>query len=935
MLSTFALRNLLRRPARVLVLVVAILLVATGFAFLTSQVQTTQILVRGTLNKNFRPAYDLLVTPPKTETGFERKSGLVDENYLSGLFGGISLHQLTQIKTIPGVSLAAPVAMIGYHELQASITVPLTSVEASTPDQVFAIRSRWVAENGLSLYPGTQDAIRYYYFTTDPLVPVKMPSSTASYPAQVVPGATTPKPVCAGFDEGSGDQGGTIACESPTHPDWASTHLLSNAVKSATGSSPVAVIDFTVPVLLAAIDPNAEAWLVGLRRAMITGRYLREGEGDSVEPVFTGKYRAKVVPLIASSRTYLDQWIDVTLERLATPTGTVLVSAMTQPSAYKLVTTAASAQSKTLTISPTSAYRALLAHLSTPTGGTTGTLGLGVQSYVTASEAKYRVLGKYRLAPVTINLGPTGWSTPSSSNKLVPPGGDDTAFRNVTVHIATTDQVQNGVLNNPVLKVVGTFDPTKLEKFSALSHVPLQTFFPPIANGANQRSRKLLATRPLGPTTDVASYLSEPPLLITTLTAAKPFFNRADYSTGASVGKGIRKPISAIQVRVLGLSGARDKSFARLRQIAVAIEQKTGLTVEVTAGSSPEKVTIDLAAGKFGRPALQLTQGWVKTNTAATLLRGIDKESLSLWALLLVVCSLFVGNAVVADLRGRRKELATLVTTGWTRGELTRLALFEVAAIGLFAGISGTVLAIALVEGFGLHLALSDALLVTPGGLVLSLFAGTGPVLRATRSVRPVELVREPPAEIAVRRSVRGITALALLGAWRRRGRSALGILALAVGVGAATYLVGIEAAFHGEVVGTLLGNAVDLQVRGADLLALVLIGVVAAGIVADLSYLSLKEREPQLATLRATGWGVGDVARLVMTEAFVVALVGGAIGAGIGYWVLSALHAPAHAAVPTAVGSLVAGVVLALVSSIVPVIWWRRAPLSQRLVEL
>jgi putative ABC transport system permease protein len=245
------------------------------------------------------------------------------------------------------------------------------------------------------------------------------------------------------------------------------------------------------------------------------------------------------------------------------------------------------------------------------------------------------------------------------------------------------------------------------------------------------------------------------------------------------------------------------------------------------------------------------------------------------------------------------------------------------------------VLALILVEGFGLHLALADTLLVTPGGLALSLLAGTGPVLRATRSVRPLELVRTPPAELAVRRSVRGITAFALLGAWRRRGRGALGVLAVAVGVGAATYLIGVEAAFHGEVVGTLLGNSVDLQVRGADLLALVLIGVVAAGIVADLSYLSLKEREPQLAALRAMGWATSDVARLVMTEAFVVALVGGAIGAGVGYWVLSALHAPAHAAVPTAIGALVAGVLLALLSSVVPVTWWRRAPLAQRLVEL
>lgn len=882
-------------------LVVAILLVATGFAFLTSQVQTTQVLVRSTLSKNFRPAYDLLVLPPKSETHFERSTGLVDENYLSGLFGGISDRQLAQIRSVPGVALAAPVAMVGYTFLTVSLQVPLTSVQGNTPAQLFSVRQEWTAENGLSHYPS--GAQQYYYWQ----------AQLASAP--------TPGAVCAAFKAAApGSRTGALLCSS-----------ISASASRGSDPEPVATVRIQVPILLAAVDPESESQLVGLRHAMVSGRYLREGEGDLPPAAGFVHLKEVTVPVIAADRTYVDQEIDVVLSRLETLTSTELTGA----SVYKLVTTDGPATTKTVAVPTQDAYRHVLA----------GTLSFSGKSLIPipyffrTTQIRYLSLGHDRLVPVRVRVPRSAWTAPSGGSALfgnidlMPPGANGTTFRGVRL-FAGAAQTRNGVITLPQVKIVGTFDPTKLVRFSKLSHVPLGTFFPTLAYGANKRSRRLLHTKPLGPTTNIAGYLSQPPLLLTTLQAAKPFFKNAEYST-TNLSPGARKPISAIQVRISGLGGASDKSFSRLRQLAVAIEEKTGLTVEITAGSSPKKITIDLPKGRFGRPALEISQGWVQTNTAAVLLKGIDKESLTLWALVVVVCALFVGNAVVADLRSRRRELAILVTVGWSRAELSRLAFLEVAAIGLVAGLAGTVLAVVLVEGFGLHLALANTLFVTPAGLVLSLLAGTGPVLRATRSLRPLELVRTPPAETAVRRSVKGLTVLALSATWRRRGRSVIGVLVIAVGVGAAAYLVGIEAAFHGEVVGTLLGNAVDLQVRGADLLALVLIGVVAAGVIADLSYLSLKEREAQLATLRALGWTVFDVGRLIATEALVVAVLGGIAGAGAGYGILAALHAPARTAVPTAIGALVAGVVLALCSSLLPLSWWSRSALAERLVEL
>ena len=44
----------------------------------------------------------------------ERREGLVRDDYLSGIFGGITMAQYHRIARLPGVQVAAPIAMIGY-----------------------------------------------------------------------------------------------------------------------------------------------------------------------------------------------------------------------------------------------------------------------------------------------------------------------------------------------------------------------------------------------------------------------------------------------------------------------------------------------------------------------------------------------------------------------------------------------------------------------------------------------------------------------------------------------------------------------------------------------------------------------------------------------------------------------------------------------------
>src|SRR5439155_13255044 len=153
-----------------------------------------------------------------------------------------------------------------------------------------------------------------------------------------------------------------------------------------------------------------------------------------------------------------------------------------------------------------------------------------------------------------------------------------------------------------------------------------------------------------------------------------------------------------------------------------------------------------------------------------------------------------------------------------------------------------------------LDLRIARAFLVTPLALALTLVARFVPAQRAARSV-PLDAVRPPVAAVTRRRPVRGIPSLALVNVRRARGRSLLAIAGLLVGVAGLTLLVAINRAFQGSLVGTLLGQAISLQVRGLDFVAVgVTIGLAALS-VADVLFTNLRERAAEVVTLRTVGW--------------------------------------------------------------------------------
>ncbi|MEO3820955.1 ABC transporter permease [Plantactinospora sp. B24E8] len=938
------------RARRSLALLSMIAVAVAGFTLLTGTAVTSRLDAVGTIAANYRPVYDLLVRPGEAVLPLERQRNLVQSGQLAGMRGGISVAQWREIQAVRGVSVAAPVAVIGYVMRTVPVTIDLSDeLDPTAERQVLRVQPTWVTDAGLSRIP---DGPAYLYVTRNrvDVVPNSELDSGGGLPPPEEIDADGKRveicPVVPFIGERDGLQ--------PTDPRARSSLTCvggpGSTDREGKPTRPAVTLVWTVPFLMAAVDPDSEAALAGLDRAVTSGRYFTPAEVPTTHRLDGMPYPYSVLPVLIADRPQVDGTLQVDVERL-------------DPGAVELVRT--SADDQRLRAALGTEPGTPVARWSTPVDdpyqdmvdrmlhpgelgieydtATTNTMWLHSFWTVGATDTVPEADGlRARPAPYDLRIWGQG-ADDGGSSRHVPMEFADTSVRGgVAVHRNTARGyvVQAGEVQMPdvALGAVGTFDPAEVSLGGALSAVPMDTYFNPGADGADEASRRALGGRRLAPNANVTGLLSQPPLLLTSIAALPAIFDPGAYTTEPAYPEyqlNTAAPISVVRVRLAGEVGIDAVSRERVRVIAEEIAHRTGLQVDITLGSSPTPVTVHYPAGDYGRPDLAVAEPWVQKGVAAVLVRAADRKSVLLSILVLAVCALAVLNANTAAIRARRTEFGILACLGWSRRHLARLMFTEIAGVGLAAGVVGTLLALAFASAFGLRIAWSHTLLAVPAAVAIALVAGGWPVWRAARP-DPGETVRPAVSGAAVRlRAPHRVVTLALANLARTPGRTVLGATSLMIGVAALTMLLAITIAFHGAVTGTLLGDAVTLQARTVDYLAVAVTIVLGVVSVADVLYLNISERAAELALLRAVGWTDGVLNRLVVLEAIGMGALGGTLGAAAGLGAAAAFAGGVTAPIVwCAVAALVSGIAVAAVSVVVPIVMLRRLPTAQVLAD-
>ncbi len=916
------------RTVRLVALLVGMLLATTAFTVLTATSRTAQLRTVGTVTAHFVPAYDILVRPKGAKTALEAQSDTVQPNFLSGIYGGITMAQYRQISNIAGVQVAAPIAMVGYTLLVPQLSFPLPAADLSRPGrQLYRVTTTWVSEGGASR---ANPPPSYVYVT-----PQRLGEDTRSLypylPTERLPDGKTVTicPTDINLEPGVNPFG--VAAQSVCTA-WSKVNSygpLGVSTPYPPGArNPGYAVEWDIPVLIAAVDPVAEAKLDGLNSAVISGHYLPESISGG----------GNTFPVLASSVSGLDESAVTQVAALSPPASppSMTASWITQHAA------APGEVISTVTTTAHQAYQQLLAALAVKYNRSVGNAPgqsimyvgklqpstgqpVSIEAYWSVGPTTYRRSPSGTLAAQLTQNPPSTWF--SGGAQVASMDDADNQYRKVSVHAPATATF-TAFPASPQL--AGIFNPAKISEFDPLSRVPLGAYEPILASPANPATNQALHDSDLLPNQNLGGYVSQPVDLVTTLSALPALQDSGYYGTKLPLGD----PISVIRVRVAGVTGPNPVSLERIREVAQQIELRTHLDVDIVAGSSPTPTTVDLPAGKFGQPPLTLSENWVKKGVAVAILTAIDKDSLVLFALILIVCVLFVANSASAAIRARRRELGVLACLGWTRPRLFASVLGELAAIGLAAGLLGAAAALPLSSALGLHAAPERAALAVPIAVAVAVIAGLIPAWLAA-TAEPLASIRPPVLGVRRAREPGGITALAAVNVLRTPGRAAVGAISLAVGVSALTILAAVTFAFRGVVVGSLLGNAVAVQVRGVDYLAVtatVALGVLA---VADVVFLNIRERAPELAAIRAFGWAESALSRLVITEGVIIGLAGSLAGAALGLAAAAQFAGQLPATLYLIAAAAVAGgLLVTTTAALLPALALRRIPAAHLLAE-
>ena len=232
------------RSARFIALLCGMLLATTAFTVLTAASRTSQLRTVGTVTAHFVPATRSSCGPRAPGRSWKRRP-IPSSPISCPASRRHPMAQYRQIRAIPGVQVAAPIAMVGYTLLNSPITYPLPAAEYGKPARPPALplhhdmgQRRRHQPHHPALVLSLRDAQQ--------LTPARAMRSVS--PA-AGPACPLPPQVQRGDPFGVAMQAGAACWSEATNGEPPFTEREPGPYDT----------DWVVPVLIGAIDPEAEA----------------------------------------------------------------------------------------------------------------------------------------------------------------------------------------------------------------------------------------------------------------------------------------------------------------------------------------------------------------------------------------------------------------------------------------------------------------------------------------------------------------------------------------------------------------------------------------------------------------------------------------------------------------------------------------------------
>lgn len=867
--------SLRRQRGRNILASFSFLLAACALVLLSATTQTTVLQAKQIISQNWRSTYDLVVLPSSTNA-FSAKT--VSPEQLGSRTSGISVKQYQQIKTLPGIAVAAPVALIGYAQY------PFTYVQIGPqhPSPGF-YQLTWTQTS----FDG-QKYVQYH-------------NSRTLYIS-----------TCTGNSTSARDQAFSDLGVDPRE-SWCTSN----------GRYSAGIPDIGT-FLLAAIDPSSEDQLVPLKKSITSGRMLTQQDTlktDMFKSSFSASGGQDVpnydIPLLIN--TQLPGKVNLTSSFIRFNTST------TDPQQVLAQGGLSVLQKQTLFSGNVPLIRnnphMLTKATSLDWNGQSwqnDTQQLGVYDFnfiATPSGLTYentnspsgQSASSYKIAPsITQNPYNTSESQVAFQNLTPFPGGTD--------RIETADNVPYHTYGNAgyTYQPVGYFAGQNVagQADNILNWLPENTYtIPPTTLRYDAQGHPVQSTTLL-PTTNPAGFIPQAPFAITTLDAARRI--RGENC------------ISVIRVRVAGNVTPDEAGWKRVSQVAQLIHQRTGLQVAVTLGSSPKPTLVyvpGLNKGQNGAaqtiaPVGWVDERWIAIGVGLVYLNQLGQTRVLLLGAVLLVCLGYLIVTLSSLITAQRKEFAILSAVGWEPWQPAGLFMVQTLILAACGGIVGTGLALLLAALIGASPSWAIVLWTLPAVLALALIGVLYPLWQLWH-IQPVETLRSG-ATISRTQSTRlnrsletfipAVTGIALRNLARSRVRTSIALGSLFLSAILLTVMVNGILAFRQTLQGTLLGDYVLLQTAVPQLAGAAFALLLTFLSIADLLLLQVHERTKEIGLLQSVGWRLGIVQRMFVQEGMTLAFLGAIPGVLVALAVLAVQHSSqsATSALLVALGAVI-----------------------------
>lgn len=799
-------------------MILGALIISSGLGYISGIQETSRGTIEYLLQKKWKASYDIVVRPQNTRSVTEDYK-LLEPNYLSGISGGISLEQLNTIKGIDNVAIAAPIAVIG----NTSSSIFFDHVDRKTFEPgVYSITNNTISDNGFR--KEDRDSVTLY-FTSGQWAPSNpAPEEFRKY--------------------GVVDWPGYLA---------ASTNQL-----------------------LVGIDPTEEAKLVGLDQSIVglgTSRYFAENDVVSQDELtlYNGaKQLSSRIPVLISKEPFNQETYDYTIKKLDLPfsdseTAAKTMASVKEKGGMAFLETVEAKKFQQYTFDSKLAHQIYLGKLT----------GMDPETNQPYSHPKYDAQFSWLVSSKASPLEYKEIQSPFKEKWKYAFEVQPKRFKEYdqTIHAyRSLNMYAENWEDFPKIDpyYVGVYAPSKLAlAMDPLTDVPMETYRPATASLVLDRDGS-----PLNPPAAIQnegtpySLLTSPPVLLTTIDAAEKIMGD--------------KPISAIRIKVSGVTELNEESQATLEKVAKTIEERTGLITDITLGSSPQPTLTFVPKNGTKEAMGWIEQPWVHIGAAFGIYKESKVGNSALMFIIMLVAIIYVVSTNIVSFLSRKKELALLLAIGWRNSNLVKMVFFEAFILGLFVATASLLMSFVAYFQNGDNIPLDAGKFAIIGviGFVIYVAGAIVPAIIVGR-IKPTEAMRSGEISQVSRRFIRakGIVSMAVghfFGKWKR---NILSVISIMLPTAFLMFFLFVSLRLKGVLYTTWLGQFVSMEI-GVSYYIIVAVSLLIAILTTyEILWQNVSERSAELSVLKAFGWNHNSVQKLVLMEGLITGLLSGLLG--------------------------------------------------------